>query len=109
MFAKVEAYLHRLRHRLSRSEWAIRHLGLTPTEGASEAPGLLLLQIDGFARSQLERALAARRMPFLARLLNQAALTTETSRRVSNLDTPGGLRLGMLRFDAAENGSTPSG
>jgi endonuclease/exonuclease/phosphatase family metal-dependent hydrolase len=71
MFAKVEAFLHRTRRRLSRSEWAIRHLGLTPAEGASEAPGLLLIQIDGFARGQLERALAAQRMPFLARLLNR--------------------------------------
>ncbi len=68
MFAKLEATLHRWRHRLSRSEWAIRHLGLTPSEGTSEAPGLLLIQIDGFGRGQLERALQAGRMPFLDRL-----------------------------------------
>ena len=68
MFAKIEAFLHRTRRRLSRSEWAIRHLGLTPAEGTAEAPGLLLIQIDGFARSQLERALESGRMPFLARL-----------------------------------------
>jgi endonuclease/exonuclease/phosphatase family metal-dependent hydrolase len=63
---------------LSRSEWAIRHLGLTPAEGASEAPGLLLIQIDGFARMQLERALAARRMPFLSRLLNREGYELKT-------------------------------
>jgi endonuclease/exonuclease/phosphatase family metal-dependent hydrolase len=78
MLAKVEAFLHRVRRRLSRSEWAIRHLGLTPTEGASEAPGLLLIQIDGFARPQLERALAARRMPFLSRLLNREGYELRT-------------------------------
>lgn len=78
MFANVEAYLHRLRQRLSRSEWAIRHLGLTPTEGASEAPGLLLIQIDGFARGQLERALAAKRMPFLSRLLSREGYDLRT-------------------------------
>src|SRR5688500_17571005 len=78
MFAKAEAFLHRTRRRLSRSEWAIRHLGLTPTEGASEAPGLLLIQIDGFARGQLERALAARRMPFLARLLDREGYELRT-------------------------------
>ena len=60
MFAKIESYLHHVRRRLSRSEWAIRHLGLTPWEGTSEAPGLLLIQIDGFARAQFERALGRR-------------------------------------------------
>lgn len=65
MFAEVESIARRWRRRLSRSEWAIRHLGLTPSEGTSEAPGLLLIQIDGFARTQLEHALAHRRMPFL--------------------------------------------
>lgn len=78
MFAKVESWLHQLRRRLSRSEWAIRHLGLTPSEGTSEAPGLLLIQIDGFARGQLERALAAGRMPFLARLLKREGYELRT-------------------------------
>ena len=54
MFAKIESYLHGLRRRLSRSEWAIRHLGLTPSEGTSEAPGLLLIQIDEAAYAALD-------------------------------------------------------
>ena len=78
MFAKLEAYAHRMRRRLSRSEWAIRHLGLTPSEGASEAPGLVLIQIDGFARVQLERALASHRMPFLSRLLKREGYELRT-------------------------------
>lgn len=78
MFAKLESYLHHLRRRLSRSEWAIRHLGLTPSEGTSEAPGLLLVQIDGFGRAQLERALARRQMPFLARLLGREGYELHT-------------------------------
>src|SRR6185436_7899654 len=41
MFAKIESYLRGIRRRLSRSEWAIRHLGLTPSEGTSEAQRLL--------------------------------------------------------------------
>lgn len=68
MLANFESWIHRLRRRLSRSEWAIRHLGLTPSTGTGEEPGLLLIQIDGLARGQLERALAAGRMPFLRRL-----------------------------------------
>jgi endonuclease/exonuclease/phosphatase family metal-dependent hydrolase len=78
MFAKIESWVHSLRRRLSRSEWAIRHLGLTPSEGTSEAPGLLMIQIDGFARGQLERALAAKRMPFLSRLLNREGYEMHT-------------------------------
>src|SRR4051794_37667276 len=69
MFAALESRLHDLRHRLSRNEWAIRHLGLRPSEGTSEEPGLLLIQVDGLARKQLEAAMGAGRMPFLQRLL----------------------------------------
>ncbi|HVU34086.1 MAG TPA: endonuclease/exonuclease/phosphatase family protein [Opitutaceae bacterium] len=68
MFARLESYVHRVRRRLSRSEWAIRHLKLPTSEGTSEQPGLLLIQIDGLARSQLEKALGQGRMPFLRRL-----------------------------------------
>ncbi|HUR57718.1 MAG TPA: endonuclease/exonuclease/phosphatase family protein [Opitutaceae bacterium] len=78
MFARIESYWHGLRRRLSRNEWAIRHLGLKPSEGTSEEPGLLLLQIDGFGRAQFERALAAGRMPFLQRLLRREGYELHT-------------------------------
>ena len=78
MFAKIESYLHGARRRLSRNEWAIRHLGLSPSEGTAEAPGLLLIQIDGFARVQLERAIAAGTMPFLRRLLRREGYQLHT-------------------------------
>src|SRR5688572_13214943 len=78
MFAKIESYWHDLRRSLSRNEWAIRHLGLTPSEGTSEEPGLLLLQIDGCSREQLERALAAGRLPFLQRLLQREGYELRT-------------------------------
>lgn len=78
MFARIESYIHGLRRRLSRSEWAIRHLGLTPSEGTSEAPGLLLIQIDGLGRRQFERALAAHRMPFLQRLITRESYQVRT-------------------------------
>ncbi|MFT3869192.1 MAG: endonuclease/exonuclease/phosphatase family protein [Nibricoccus sp.] len=71
MFAKIEAFAHGLRQRLSRSEWAIRHLGLAPSVGTSEEPGLLLVQIDGLGRTQLERAIEQRHLPFLGKLLKR--------------------------------------
>lgn len=78
MFAYLESYVHRWRRRLSRSEWAIRHLGLTPSEGTSEEPGVLIIQIDGLARTQLEHAMAKGRMPFLRRLLKSRSYETHT-------------------------------
>jgi endonuclease/exonuclease/phosphatase family metal-dependent hydrolase len=78
MFARLESQVHRLRRRLSRSEWAIKHLGLTPSEGTSEEPGLLLIQIDGLARAQLEQAIAKGRMPFLRRLLKSRTYESHT-------------------------------
>jgi endonuclease/exonuclease/phosphatase family metal-dependent hydrolase len=68
VFATFESLWHRLRRRLSRDEWAIRHLGLSMSEDTSEEPGLLLIQIDGLPRRQLEAAMAKGRMPFLRRL-----------------------------------------
>jgi endonuclease/exonuclease/phosphatase family metal-dependent hydrolase len=78
MFAAIEAFIHRLRRHLSRSEWAIRHLGLEPSTGTSEEPGLLLIQIDGLARLQLEHAIAKGRMPFLKRLLKRNHYATHS-------------------------------
>lgn len=68
MFAGIEAWLNRAQRRLSRNEWAVRHLRLTPSENTSEEPGLLLIQIDGLGRRQFEAAIAAGKMPFLQRL-----------------------------------------
>ncbi len=71
MFSNIESFFHRLRRRLSRSEWAVHHLGLKVSEGTSEEPGLLLIQIDGFSRSQLEQAMAKGRMRFLRGLMQR--------------------------------------
>ena len=68
MLPYFESALHRLRRRLSRNEWAIRHLGLTPSTDTGEEPGILLIQIDGLARAQVEKAMANGHMPFLRRL-----------------------------------------
>jgi endonuclease/exonuclease/phosphatase family metal-dependent hydrolase len=62
-------FYNRFRRWISRNEWAPKILGLPMSEGTSAEPGLIIIQIDGFARSQLERALRRNRMPFLKRLL----------------------------------------
>lgn len=68
MLSTFASGLHGLRRKLSRSEWAIRHLRLPVSENTGEEPGLLLIQIDGLARAEVEKAMAAGRMPFLAGL-----------------------------------------
>jgi len=68
MFAKFEAFFRGIRRRLSHREWAARR---HRPGGTGEEPGLLMIQIDGLSRTQLERAVAGRRMPFLRRLLRR--------------------------------------
>ncbi len=73
MFAKVESYYRRFRQRTSHREWAARRQHAAA--GTGEKPGLLLIQVDGLSRTQLERAVNARRMPFLRRLIRREGAT----------------------------------
>jgi len=69
MFVRLTAWAPRMRRWLSRSEWAVRLLGLPRSTADAGQRGLVLIQIDGLSRTQLECALADGRMPFLRRLL----------------------------------------
>jgi endonuclease/exonuclease/phosphatase family metal-dependent hydrolase len=53
-------------------------LGLPVSEGTADEPGLILLQIDGLSRQELERALAQGRMPYLRRLIDRERLQLHT-------------------------------
>ena len=68
MFAAIESFWHRLRRRLSRNEWAVRHLRRPPAKAPAKNLVCSLIQIDGLPRRQMEAAMAAGRMPFLRRL-----------------------------------------
>lgn len=69
MLVRWQSRWLRWRRRFSRTEWAARHFGFAVSQDPPHAPGLLLIQIDGLAHRQLERALRAGRMPFLRRLV----------------------------------------
>jgi len=71
MMSRLQRLLRRWRRRVSRSEWAIRALGLSRAAPGPAEPGLLLIQIDGLGRDQFDAALAAGRLPFLRRLLRR--------------------------------------
>ncbi len=68
MFAKIESFLRRTRRYFTHREWSARRRA-DAQGGHGEEPGLLIVQIDGLSRTQLERAVDSRRMPFLRRLL----------------------------------------
>src|SRR5665811_787990 len=67
---RLERGLREVRRALSRSRWLG---GLHDSAGVSVAsstsPGLLIIQIDGLSAQRLRAAVAAGRMPFVARLL----------------------------------------
>lgn len=63
--------MRRVRRWFSRSEWAIRRLKLATHEEVPHAPGLLLIQMDGFSRKQMEKAMKAGRLPFLQSLFHR--------------------------------------
>ncbi|MEO7677366.1 MAG: endonuclease/exonuclease/phosphatase family protein [Verrucomicrobiota bacterium] len=63
--------MRKSRRRVNRSEWAIRRFRLSTSENTSTEPGILLIQIDGLSRRQMERALDRNRLPFLKSLLKK--------------------------------------
>lgn len=71
MLGYFESLIRKLRRRISRSEWAIALLGLPVSKGTGNQPGLVMIQIDGLSRKQMERAMNAGRLPFLRRLLRR--------------------------------------
>ncbi len=70
MFYALENFIRKARRSFSLTEWAIRHLGIPVSGDAKpEAPGLLLIQIDGLSHRQFERALRHKQLPFLHSLM----------------------------------------
>jgi endonuclease/exonuclease/phosphatase family metal-dependent hydrolase len=65
----LERFFRELRRHFSRNEWALRRLHLAASEDTGSEPGVLLIQIDGLSRKQMERALARGRLPFLKSLI----------------------------------------
>jgi endonuclease/exonuclease/phosphatase family metal-dependent hydrolase len=70
MIHRLEARLRQMRRWISRSEWSLRLLRLPKVE-PDQKRGLVMIQIDGLAKSQFEKALRHGRMPFLRKLLKR--------------------------------------
>ena len=78
MIGYVESLFSNIRRWLNRSEWGIRLAGLSKSTATESDPGLVMIQIDGLSRTQLEAALKKGKMPFLNRLLKQEGYRLHT-------------------------------
>lgn len=70
MIDRVERLIRSTRRFVSRSEWAVRLLGLPRFDDTADEHGLVLIQLDGLAEAEVRDALKAGRMPFLQHLLD---------------------------------------
>jgi hypothetical protein len=65
----IKGLFLRIPRLLSLSEWSAMLLRLSRVEGAQTKPGLVLIQIDGLSKMQLNKAFDSNKMPFLKGLL----------------------------------------
>jgi len=70
-YPQLSMFWRRVQRFFSRGEWMRRLFFLGYDEDTREGEGLILIQVDGLARVQFERALKKGRMPFLRRLLRK--------------------------------------
>jgi len=77
LISRIAVRLRWLRRKAGRTHWAARILGIKTPAGETDQPGLIMIQIDGLARTQLERAVQGGNMPFLARLIRRQHFTLE--------------------------------
>lgn len=69
MLSRIERRFRRFRRNLSRSVLLARLLRLPASRGSPSRPGLVMIQVDGLSRPELEKALEKGEMPFLKQLL----------------------------------------
>jgi hypothetical protein len=67
-----------LRRKFNRTHWAARFLGVRTPTGEADRPGLIVIQIDGLSRTQMERALESGKLPFIARSIRRKHFTVES-------------------------------
>lgn len=68
MIGRFRKKMSDLRRFFSRSEWATHILELPHSPTTRSDPGVILIQIDGLSRRQMETAMRHGKMPFLRRL-----------------------------------------
>lgn len=77
---RIETIVRRYRRLLktvSRSEWSVRLLDLPRCVDTQTGPGLIMVQVDGLALTQFERALLRGRLPFIRKLILKRRYVTK--------------------------------
>ncbi|MDY6824957.1 MAG: endonuclease/exonuclease/phosphatase family protein [Thermodesulfobacteriota bacterium] len=70
MFDKIYRYFRRFRKSISRSELAVKLMGLHAHSATSTEPGLVMIQVDGLSMSQLQKGLTRNNLPFIRSLVD---------------------------------------
>ncbi len=74
-FTRIRQILKWFCKKVSRNKWSLRLLGLAPWDtAAKDAPGLVLIQIDGLSMVQFQKALNAGRLPFMEQEIHKGNL-----------------------------------
>ena len=63
--------ISKYRQRFNAWEWSVKLLGLSRDQESQDRPGLVMIQIDGFSKLELEKALERNEMPFLKSLIKK--------------------------------------
>jgi len=71
MIDRLEILWSAIRRAVSRNRWSARLLGHRPPPPHSDAPGLVLIQLDGLGERAFRRALDEGQMPFLEHLIER--------------------------------------
>ena len=69
MIARLAFFFMRIRRVFNSSEWLIKLFKLDVSTDSANEPGIVLIQIDGLSKTELERALAHNELPFLTKLI----------------------------------------
>lgn len=67
-----------LRKRINRSRLAAHLFGHNIAKGTAEGPGLIMIQVDGLSRTQMEAAMEKGRLPFVRRLIQERHFSLES-------------------------------
>ncbi|MCF8106127.1 MAG: endonuclease/exonuclease/phosphatase family protein [Desulfohalobiaceae bacterium] len=70
MIGRINSFFRKWRKKLSRSEWSLRLLGLPLSKDTATEPGVVIIQVDGLAYTQLLKGLSGNRLPFVDSLLS---------------------------------------
>ena len=68
---KFRLYIRAFQKKLSRSKWVVKLLNLPCHSSSKQERGVVIIQLDGLAYTQMEKALQKKSLPFIRRLIQK--------------------------------------